>query len=313
MEREAFSIWKDSFKDRFIKLSLSQRLDVAKLFLKLCEVKELTYLITEMDGLLVRNFTRLLPTEVVNEILSYLDPTSMLNCCQVQRSWNEDITRSCDLWKKSCIDIGCKVLKTDVGVNSGKFWREKFVHGSKCFHKLKSHQFHDTLELCGHKQRVYCLQYDGNDKLYSGSGDGQICIWNINSGSLFKTFTVEPCSDIVLATSLLYVGSFTCIISCWNIENGGHCKSYRGHTGAVFSLALNEAHDLLLSGSTDQTARLWKISTCETLHVFHGHDCWVKKVNSVSSPISILCFKFSTLLCVNANILNNLITGVTFK
>jgi WD40 repeat protein len=52
----------------------------------------------------------------------------------------------------------------------------------------------------------------------------------------------------------------------------------RGHTSAAYTLAISPDGQLLVSGSDDQTVRLWNLQTGECLHVKHGHVSWVRSV-----------------------------------
>jgi serine/threonine protein kinase len=51
-----------------------------------------------------------------------------------------------------------------------------------------------------------------------------------------------------------------------------------GHTGPVLAIAYGPDGNLLLSGSTDGTVRLWNLGTASPLQVFHGHKDGVRSV-----------------------------------
>jgi WD40 repeat protein len=62
---------------------------------------------------------------------------------------------------------------------------------------------------------------------------------------------------------VLASGSQDTTIRLWDTVTGECLKTLEGHTGPVFSVALNLEH--LVSGSQDETIRLWDLSTGECL------------------------------------------------
>jgi hypothetical protein len=61
--------------------------------LALCDPADLIYLSRRVDAY-KRDFISLLPIEVVEVILKFLDWRTILNCCQVNTVWNETISKS---------------------------------------------------------------------------------------------------------------------------------------------------------------------------------------------------------------------------
>ena len=47
----------------------------------------------------------------------------------------------------------------------------------------------------------------------------------------------------------------------WYSHNGELLGSYQGHSGAIWSLDVSESSELLVTGSADNTARLWDVRT----------------------------------------------------
>jgi WD40 repeat protein len=77
---------------------------------------------------------------------------------------------------------------------------------------------------------------------------------------------------------MLASGSFDQTIRLWNVQTGSCLRILRGHTSAVYILAISPNGQLLASGSDDQTVRLWNLKTGECLHVMCGHISWVRSV-----------------------------------
>jgi len=62
---------------------------------------------------------------------------------------------------------------------------------------------------------------------------------------------------VALAPDRLYSGSADCSIRVWDWRKGQCLAELQGHSGTVTCLALDVDGETLLSGSSDCTARLW--------------------------------------------------------
>jgi WD40 repeat protein len=61
------------------------------------------------------------------------------------------------------------------------------------------------------------------------------------------------------------------LVEVWDAATGAHRFTLRGHTGDVTSAEFNPDSRLILTTSTDGTARLWDAATGERQQVLHGH------------------------------------------
>lgn len=165
----------------------------------------------------------------------------------------------------------------------------------------------------GHDGGVWALQYEG-DTLVSGSTDRSVRVWDIPSGKCLQTFQghtstvrclviLKPAKIGVEADGtpiimpkepLIITGSRDSSLRVWKLPKPGDAQIHQagppandsdnpyalrvlqGHHNSVRAIA---AHgDTLVSGSYDQTVRVWKISNGELLHRLQGHS---QKVYSV--------------------------------
>ena len=56
----------------------------------------------------------------------------------------------------------------------------------------------------------------------------------------------------------------------WDVETGLVLRLFEGHTKSIFSVTFSPNGEYVLTVSSDETARLWAISTGEEIHRFEG-------------------------------------------
>ncbi|WP_206069873.1 NB-ARC domain-containing protein [Nodosilinea sp. P-1105] len=137
--------------------------------------------------------------------------------------------------------------------------------------------------LAGHRERVWAVAIAPEDDLIvSGSEDYTAKVWDATTGeclstlkghtSQVKTVAFDP-SGQWLAT-----GSQDCTLKLWN-RRGECLKTFEGHTSAVSSLTFLASMPMdksasplpcLVSGSHDETIRLWNITSGECLQVLRS-------------------------------------------
>lgn len=165
----------------------------------------------------------------------------------------------------------------------------------------------------GHEGGVWALQYEGN-VLVSGSTDRSVRVWDIEKGICTQVFhghtSTVRCLQIVMPAAtgkmvngkpqvlpekpLIITGSRDSHLRVWKLPEPGSkryghngsaatdadCPYFMrvlvGHTHSVRAIAAHS--DVLVSGSYDNSVRVWKISTGDIIHVLRGHQ---QKVYSV--------------------------------
>lgn len=70
----------------------------------------------------------------------------------------------------------------------------------------------------------------------------------------------------------LLTGSADGSVGLWNIESGEEVRSFVGHTGSVTSVAFSGDGGLILTSSSDMTARLWDAQTTHEILAFTMHQ-----------------------------------------
>ncbi|EPB92633.1 F-box and WD-40 domain-containing protein CDC4 [Mucor circinelloides 1006PhL] len=155
-----------------------------------------------------------------------------------------------------------------------------------------------TLE--GHEGGVWALQYVGNT-LVTGSTDRRVRVWDMETGKCTHIFTGHTSTIRCLLITkpidqndqpMIITGSRDSTLRVWKLpdpkDTQGHIHSNNGDMNPYFvhslighrqSVRAIAAHgNTLVSGSYDNTVRVWNIQSGRLVHLMEGHT---QKVYSV--------------------------------
>lgn len=160
--------------------------------------------------------------------------------------------------------------------------------------------------LNGHSNEIHAIAFSPNGRLLaSGSYDKTVKVWEIpaaplSASSLSTTakFTLNGHTHWVESVAFspdghtLASSSRDCTIKLWSVNTGDCQNTLTGHTHPIYAIACapyptdtesppgncsTESPYLLISGSGDQTVRLWN-NNGECIRVLQGHTSWVSSV-----------------------------------
>ena len=138
-------------------------------------------------------------------------------------------------------------------------------------------------KLDGHTGTITSVVLTNDNRfVISGSSDGTITIWDINSHSIIYNIK-NNCS----VTGLILGANDSILISAFDdgsikIHNRLTCQpihSFKDHTGSITSIAYNSHNNLLVSGSEDCTIKLYDLEKRKVVRNLSAHT---KKVLSVA-------------------------------
>jgi len=125
----------------------------------------------------------------------------------------------------------------------------------------------------------------------SGSDDGTVKLWNVNTGReirTFQDFSTSPSGDahsIVRSIAfspdeqyLLWGGVGEPSMTMWNVNTGETVRTFSGHTADTPAVAFSPDGQYALSGSYDNTMKLWNVNTGAEIRTFTGHSDDVRSV-----------------------------------
>ena len=150
-------------------------------------------------------------------------------------------------------------------------------------HKSPSQLYHLALPFCPPSSwlhKCYTTELSQGVKVIKGlPADWGMC---------FRTVTLDnPIWALTCWTDIIAIGLETGGIITLDGSTGGQIAVFPGHPRWVRSLAFSPDGTSLVSGSHDNTVKLWDIQTGGVVKTFYGHTHWVVSV-SVSADCSII-------------------------
>jgi hypothetical protein len=108
---------------------------------------------------------------------------------------------------------------------------------------------------------------DGS-RVYSGSLDKSIRVWNTATGQQLATLQshTDHISSLALCGSLLVSGSWDKSVKLWDTANGQLLRTLQGHENYVTSVAVTSDGGRVVSGSPDNSVRVWTLLLARSLH-----------------------------------------------
>ena len=112
--------------------------------------------------------------------------------------------------------------------------------------------------------------------LVSGGGDGDVKLWDMQTGGIVKTFHGHTTTVVSVSVSLdctrIASGSWDETISLWDMQTGECCYIIDEHKDLVYSVSFSPTNSqLLISASRDNTVRWWDTNGCQIGPTYEGH------------------------------------------
>jgi hypothetical protein len=153
-------------------------------------------------------------------------------------------------------------------------WEWYYVH----------HLLHGELcEFRGHADNAGGMAFSPDDKyLASGSVDGTVSVWNVQSGQEVTTLQGHTGWVTGVAFSpdgrrLVSAGEDR-MVKVWDVQSGHAVLTMHGHAEWVSSVAFSPDGKHLASASSDQTVRVWDVQSGHALVTLKGNDSGVLSV-----------------------------------
>ena len=128
------------------------------------------------------------------------------------------------------------------------------------------------------QSKITSVAFDGSGMLASGSEDGTVQLWRVDSGELVNTLEAQsPVSSVAFdGSGLLASGSEDGTVKLWRVGSGELVNTLEAQS-PVRSVAFDRL-GILASGSGDGTVKLWQVSSGVRLHTLQAHEYWVNSI-----------------------------------
>ena len=136
----------------------------------------------------------------------------------------------------------------------------------------------------GHAAPISALTFVGDDRLVSGSDNGELSVWDVSNGHrLHKLFPshnkrVACLSSNKRGTQFASV-SWDSYVYIWNIQNGRKETEITLHPKPVSSVAFHPDGFMLVTGCWDGIVRQWNVATGQRRAVMRGHLSSIRAVS----------------------------------
>ncbi|CAN6868909.1 unnamed protein product, partial [Brassica oleracea] len=183
-------------------------------------------------------------------------------------------------------------------------------HGDKCRYLhcwSKGDSFSLLTQLDGHEKLVSGIALpSGSDKLYTGSKDETIRVWDCASGQCTSVLNLGAEVGCVISEGPWLLVGMPNLVKAWNIETNAD-QSLSGPVGQVYSLVVGT--DLLFAGTQDGSILAWRYSAAtncfEPAASLTGHTLGVvtlyvgaNRLYSGSMDKSIKVWSLDNLQCI---------------
>ncbi|GJD19102.1 WD-40 repeat protein [Rivularia sp. IAM M-261] len=145
--------------------------------------------------------------------------------------------------------------------------------------------------LQGHNDAVNTVAVTlDSQRVISGSSDGTLKVWELNSGKLLMTLDGHTASVNSIALSLdgkyILSGSSDKTLNLWNLETGTKLFTIFGHTGSINAVAISPDGRRCVSGSgissdlriREYALKIWDLEERTELHTLYGHNTTIDDV-----------------------------------
>ena len=130
---------------------------------------------------------------------------------------------------------------------------------------------------------VVSLVFSPNDKLLvTGGADGEICLWELDSGKQISSISAHNDWISSVACSpdgkIIASSSRSSVVKLWDATTGKCLKILRGHKDLAREISFNSNGTILASSSDDQTIKIWDVNTGQCINTLEGHTSPIWRV-----------------------------------
>ncbi|KAG0006803.1 hypothetical protein BGZ65_003452 [Modicella reniformis] len=137
-----------------------------------------------------------------------------------------------------------------------------------------------VLALTDHTDQVVKVVYSPNGKLIaSGSRDKTVRLWDAVKGTCLHVLTdFDSENGLIVFSPQEGQIAIGCddkegkTVKVWDEETKDWIQTLKGHTEGISSLSFSSKGQWIITGSSDNTARLWEVATGKNLHILQDES-----------------------------------------
>ncbi|XP_022251838.1 F-box/WD repeat-containing protein 2-like isoform X1 [Limulus polyphemus] len=278
-----FQSWLKEVSVKFSQLNDEQRNQTVDHIIKLSGTTQLHLLYNRLEQLVCLDFLKLLPPELREQLLLYLDPKTLMVCCCISRLWYHVISSSVKIWQNACRRYGFQINR-DFLSSDGPYWKRFFIDMNYRRVQLRKGLCFDHHVYDRHLRKVTAVYY-ANGKLATASESKIIQLWDCETNVCLLTLrTYASVASIRFDQSWIIVSSYLGHLVSWDMVTGQRTVEYQRHVGAVFTFDYSKDLGVLVSGSSDTKIKFWSLKRGTLLTTLQEHTSWVLKVLLCSFP-----------------------------
>jgi WD40 repeat protein len=135
---------------------------------------------------------------------------------------------------------------------------------------------------------ITSLEYERNGKLFAGTYDGTIKVFDCYSASLLESFQGHQLSVWSLALDQnqhkLFSGGSDGLLNVWDFNHScTPVHSFNPSQGKLYSLVIHQ--NRLFTASSDHCIHIWDINTYQKLGTLEGHSGGVNSIKVVGDKL----------------------------
>jgi WD40 repeat protein len=152
---------------------------------------------------------------------------------------------------------------------------------------------HSAGSLGGHAKPVTCAVFSPDDThVFTASDDGTVRQWDLATMRVVQVIEVDSQGVTRIAVSgdgqKLFAASRSGDASVWLLANPKEpLHQLRGHKGEILDLCLSSDEEWIVTGSADNTARIWDAATGTEVVKLSGHVSEVTAVAILADPVGL--------------------------
>ncbi|MBY2985685.1 caspase family protein [Rhizobium leguminosarum] len=149
----------------------------------------------------------------------------------------------------------------------------------------------DGQKMDGDRIMSAALSPDGRF-LLAGIGDKSLNLWDLNAGKVVRTFKGHatifdhfvtsiaflPDGKQALSTSVSMDSFASKVMILWDIASGKQIRSFSGHTGGVYSVAVSPDGAFAVSAGDDHTTRRWSLVSGDELGSYDAGSAELRSI-----------------------------------